>query len=216
MKSMFFFKVFYTAAALLAAAGFCTGCRNYDFACDAGPVQLGCVFQDRFSPPEERHVFLRFGFPWWIRTAGPEEASTTVNGLILSPFLDIDSGQVNGIACSCVLLFGGEIRGLVLAPFGTLHHSSEGVSISILNWAVRHAWCQIGGMNLCLMPWENGHAGVQLGVLNWAGHAFFQCGLVNAVMEPDAPSVQLGLLNRMENALLFEWFPVMNVSLGRR
>lgn len=206
----------------LAACGASgTGCAHYDYTVEAGPVQIGCLFQlESYPEGTPPYMCFRMGFPWWFReaqtyTGQKDMALQSINGLLFSPFLDVDCGDVNGIACAGVLLRGGTVRGFALSPFLTLCYATEGVSVAVLNWATRKAWWQIGIMNLCFLPWEDGYAGMQTGLVNGSGHAFFQFGLLNAISEPEGPALQIGLLNQIEkDALLFEWFPLVNISAG--
>lgn len=176
---------------VFALAVFLTGCiGDYDVSFDRGPLQIGCrqTFEKSLSeidsPSKEdemkRETNFRFGFPWWVNVdKKAEKKDTTVNGMILSPLLDVDSGTLNGVAVSPIFAYGGTIHGLVIAPVGTMNREIDGVSISCLNWSSDEAWVQAGLMNLTGFLGPAGKSYAQIGVINEGGGAF-QMGLLNS------------------------------------
>lgn len=173
-------------------AVFLSGCiGDYDVSFDRGPLQIGCrqafekMTSEIDSPSKEedeikRETNFRFGFPWWMNVEQKaKQKDTTVNGMILSPLLDVDSGTLNGVAVSPIFAYGGTIHGLVIAPVGTMNREIDGVSISCLNWSLDEAWVQAGLMNLTGFLGPAGKSYAQIGVINEGGGAF-QMGLLNS------------------------------------
>jgi len=208
------------------------GCAENDgWFIDEGPVQIGCratTHQTDKASPElpaariEREANLRLGFPWWIHDTD-KNTQITVNGLILSPLLDVAPETLNGVALSGIFVHD-TVNGVVISPLFNITRQTNGLTLSCWNWSSNQATVQAGLINFCEFMrapgdviWQTGvvnDAGssrVQLGVFNnsWI-EAWLQLGLVNTTSGPDKhfdpdkggqSFVQIGLYNDVRKGM---------------
>lgn len=176
------------------------GCQsNYDGSIDKGPVQIGARYiithnidksnTKESETPSERVSNFRLGLPWWLDDT---KGKTKINGLIISTLLDWDAGTLNGVAISPICA-KDKVNGLVIAPLFTMNREMNGISLSCWNWSVNKAIMQVGLINFCEFLNAPGEVQAQIGILNEAGRASFQCGVVNNGWI--SPWLQLGLFN---------------------
>lgn len=189
---------------VFSLAVFLIGCvGTYDVSFDRGPLQIGCrqtfekMTSEINSPSKEenemkRETNFRFGFPWWVNVdKKAKKEDNTVNGMILSPLLDLDYGTLNGIAVSSIFV-NDRIHGLVIAPLVTMNREMDGFSIACLNWSSDRAGVQAGLINFIGFMGTTGKSCAQLGVINEGGGAF-QIGLANnGIVDHE---LQLGVIN---------------------
>jgi hypothetical protein len=204
--------------------------KNNQWFIDEGPVQIGCRFTvaipheaDEASPrlqgnQVERMANLRFGFPWWLNhDSNDKNTQTTINGMIVSPLIDVAPGTLNGVAVSCIFVHD-KVNGVVIAPLFNITKETNGLALSCWNWSSDKAVIQAGLINFCEFLTAPGEVDWQIGILNEAGlplfqfglinnswvEAWLQLGLTNTVIKPDKfalhgegkwPSVQIGLYN---------------------
>lgn len=192
---------------LVLSVAFCGCAGDYTYAIDCGSAQVGCrytvilpeegvICRTQEENQGERKANFRFGFPWWVHTCNKEkEAGTTINGIILSPLLNIDCGTLNGAALSCIFA-QDKINGLLIAPLFSMTEEMNGISLSCWNWSSDKAGFQVGLINFCAFLWAPGDVDLQIGILNEAGRASFQTGLLNNSWV--SPRIQFGLVNTVE------------------
>jgi len=184
---------------------------------------------DKASPESKtnqvkRTAIFRFGFPWWFNLDSDEKNTPiTVNGMILTPLIDITPGTLNGVAVSGFLMHE-TVNGVVISPLFSITKETNGLALSCCNWSSDKAIVQVGLINLCEFMWASGKVIWQTGVVNEAGSsrfqlglfnnswvdAWLQLGLVNTVIGPDKysdpnwgkrPSEQIGLYNDIRNGI---------------